>query len=134
MKYLERFGDWAKDNPKLLIIDIVSLLLAVILIWLVLTRGISGVPDNSISEQPSQPPIVVSQLPAPIPAVDPDENSSNTKAYSIGSLIGNIYNDSKDAVINFWHGFDSSTDFTQWVKSKWDSGRQWINDWLGRDS
>jgi len=151
---IEQFFTWIKANRKLALIGAVMLVHTIIFIGIIAaiaTSNSRNAHDSTMNEQipPPVQPIVELSVEDPIsqpateesvpqPAVEepylsisePADDSLNTAAHDIGVQTGELFNDSRDAVVDFWHGFDDVTGASDWAKALWDSGRERANQWL----
>jgi len=80
---------------------------------------------------PSTPAPIVEYAEVPAQIIEATDNdSSYSAAHDIGVQTGEILITSRDAIINFWHGFDESTGASDWAKEQWASGRERMTGWL----
>lgn len=84
---------------------------------------------------PIQPAPMPFPTPAPLPPqsqVVEEDSASYPIAYEFGVSTGEFFNDSRDAVADFWHGFDDTTGASDWAREHWENGRDRFEAWQER--
>ena len=96
---------------------------------------------NSVQDLPNEAAYDFTPLPTPFPVVEPveepatvivetEDESEYSAAHDFGARTGEILILSRDAMIDFWNGFDETTGASVWARAHWDSGRERMTEWV----
>ena len=135
--------EWIKMNWKALAICSAMVIHITVFIGILAANNSKEAPQSLIYEQTPSPQSQIEEYtPGPVettvetPAVAPEGDSVNTATrdiYDIGVQTGVAIIETRDAIVNFWHGFDEATGAADWARTRWDNGLERINMWLEED-
>jgi hypothetical protein len=97
--------------------------------------------SNSVHDRPNEAAYDFAPPPTPFPVVEhveepapviveTEDGSEYSAAHDFGARTGEILIFSRDAMIDFWNGFDETTGASDWARAHWDSGRERMTEWV----
>jgi hypothetical protein len=141
----EQLIEWCKVNNKAVAIVLSAMLFhSLILAGIIVVLSSGSSTDRYISEYPShqvsQPeskPIEESEYTiedtedSTIESSEVQENDSALySAYEAGWSTGELFIESRDAVTDFFKGFNEATGAMAWARERWDSGKERVTEWI----
>jgi len=141
----EQLIEWCKMNTKAVAIVLSAMLFHLLIlvgIIMVLSSGIST--DRYISEYPShqvsQPESnPIGEFEYTIEDIEdsnidisevPGNDTAPFSAYDAGWNTGEFFIESRDAVTDFFQGFNEATGALVWARERWDSGKERVTRWI----
>jgi hypothetical protein len=141
----EQFIEWCEANKRAL-----TIALSVVLFHTLIFAGIILAVRSGNSTDLQNPADHSHQTshPTPEPAEEPAyndeatgdniENNSETpendsllsSAFKAGVQTGELFIESRDAVVDFFQGLNEATGASVWVRERWDSGRERVSRWF----
>jgi len=156
MTDLDQLLAWAKLHWKFLAIGAAMLVHTIVFIGIIMAGNAKNSSDNVLSDRvpPTAPQPVFASAETPVlqieaavtepveehaeePVKQKEESNVASKdesayemAYEIGVQTGVVFNETRNKLVSFWHGFDEATGASDWAKDKWDSGKERMSEWL----
>ena len=155
MTDLDQLLDWTKFHWKFLAIGAAMLVHTIVFVGIIIAGNTKNSSDAVLSDKvppPASQPVLASveaptsqieeieevvKEPVEEPAKQKEESNEESKddpayemAFEIGVQTGVAFNETREALVRFWHGFDEATGASDWAKDKLDSGIERVNEWL----
>jgi len=130
---IEQIGGVIKLKWILLATGAGMLFYLIVFIGIFTSNSVQDLPNEAAYDfAPPTPPFpIVEHVEEPAPVIIETENESEySAAHDIGARTGEILIFSRDAMIDFWNGFDETTGASDWARAHWDTGRERMTEWV----
>jgi len=146
---VEQFIEWCSANKKVVALIVSAMVFhACIFIGGIValsTANSTNIHESVHTSNPASQPMM-EPVEEPVYKIDEDEDniedrheasksdSITSAAYETGKHTGELFNESRDSIIDFLQGLNETTGASGWAREKWDSGIERVTRWIDDNS